>query len=265
MEKGKYLKLQNTKQAKGHYVKGTFHWLFICITGFLGIVYFTIWIIPVINRQITLNPTTISIEQIETHGFPKKDYLTITDGHFVFSEAGIVERNRNADTSYLAVPIVSRTLQKKWQQSIQNHQPIDASSFRLFVIFTGKQTQQFWPENASLQDMQDSWQHKSKTIAITGETGKSRDAVIRKPMDSPVAKKNLNWDDVYYLKLNKHTYSLKRSVKHFSYAFILLSLSILTLRYHLRTCKGDVPGCNIGPFYTGDIFDDSSDGDIDGL
>ena len=258
MEKGRYLKLYKAKKARKNFTKKTIRLLFICITALIGIAYLVVWLTPVLSGKIEIRPTAMTIEQIESHGFPQACYLTVTDGFPVFAEASMEEENREKNLSYLAVPVVSRTTWKKWQLNRQNKEPLDASPFRLFAVFTGTEAGKFWPGSTSLQDMEKAWQQSGQAMTLTGETGKARHVFITKPMDSSPVKQRIDWNRVRYLKVNKQVNSLKRSIQLFCYALFWLTLSGLSLKCHIRdTSMADTADLGLTPLLDGDLPGDN--------
>ena len=92
---------------------------------------------------------------------------------------------------------------------------------------------------------------------MTGESGPAKWSLYKKPMESQVAKKNINWERVRYLKYEKHTYSLGRSIRHFTYAVILLVLSVFVLMRHM---KRHAPIPDGTPDYLG-VYDNQASND----
>ncbi len=259
--------MQGMRRARKDFRAGTIRLLIIFISGFIGMAFLVIWLTEIVSGKIELSPTTVSIETIEADGFPRAAYLNVEDVCPIFPEASIANRNKDTASSYLAVPMVSHTLQKIWLESVATGKPLDASRFRLFAVFTGEQAQKMWPQGHPEPGEPGEWQQSCESISITGETGKSTYAFISKPMDSHIIKTGLNWSTVRYLKVNKHWYSLWHSINYFCYAFVLLSISGLTARFHIRNpCKAQ-PKTQLDPLVSHDEWfsdDSNSDTDSDG-
>jgi len=240
MEKGKYLRLQAKKKASKNFIRGTIRLVIVGLSGFLGVVYLILWISPLATGKLEIWPTEISIDQIETKGFPEAEYLTVTDAYIGFSEADIQGKNRGTEISYLTVPVVSRSLLEKWNVQKKHKKFIDASRFRLFVVFSGEQVTRLWPNAKFLLDEKDSRKQAPEKMAVTGDTGPSKNWLF-KPMGSDFPKKNLDWEKVRFLKYEKHLHGLGRNIKNFVFAAILLALSLFVLKLHFKKRGGPIP------------------------
>lgn len=234
MDKRKYLKLQAEKKLWSNYASGTGRLVFVALSGLLGIVYLVLFVTELVAGKIEIRPAQISINQIEAEGFPQANYLNVQDAYFIFSEAGIKPKNQGTELNYLAVPVVSQSLMEQWKKNSDNKEPIDGAQFRLYVIFTGQQVENLWPDNTMFLTPEDGWLPVPNQITITGETGPAKWSLFKKPMESQLPKKNINWEEVRYLKYEKHTYSLARSIRHFTYAAILLVLAVFVLMRHMK-------------------------------
>lgn len=234
MDKRKYLKLQAEKKLWSNYASGTGRLVFVALSGLLGIVYLVLFVTELVAGKIEIRPAQISINQIEAEGFPQANYLNVQDAYFIFSEAGIKPKNQGTELNYLAVPVVSQSLMEQWKKNSDNKEPIDGAQFRLYVIFTGQQVENLWPDNTMFLTPEAGWLPVSNQITITGETGPAKWSLFKKPMKSQLPKKNINWEEVRYLKYEKHTYSLARSIRHFTYAAILLVLAVFVLMRHMK-------------------------------
>ena len=264
MEKGKYLRLKAQKEASKNFVRGTIRLAIIGLSGFFGVVYLILWISPLVTGKIEIRPTEISIDQIETNGFPDAEHLTVKDAYPVFSEANIQVKNKGTEISYVTVPVVSRSLFEKWNAQKEHKEPIDASRFRLFAVFNSEQVTHFWPDAKLLADNKESQKQASAPITITGDTGPAA-YWFYKPMKSGFPKKNLDWKKVRCLKLEEHVHSLGRNVKHFIYAGLFLALSLFVISLHLKKRHGPIPDGTPDPLIAQtDLFsDDNAESEFD--
>ncbi len=257
--------MQERRRAQKNFRAGTIRLLIFFVSGFIGIAYSVTWLTDIISGKIEISPTTVSIETLESDGFPQAAYLTVENGCLIFPEANIATRNKDTAASYLAVPVVSKTLQKTWQESVASGKPLDASRFRLFAVFTGEQARKIWPQGHPEPGEAGEWQQSCTPLNLTGETGKSSNAPISEPMDSHIRKTALNWNTVRYLRVNRHWYSLGHSIKYFCYAFILLSISWFTARFHIKNRYKAPTKTQLDPLVSqGDWFTDDNDSDTDG-
>ena len=263
MEKGKYLLLQDKKKASDNFIRGTMRLAFVGLTGFLGVVYLVLWLNPIATGKLEIRSTETSIEQIETEGFPDAVYLTVKDAYLLFSEADLQVKNRGTEISFLNVPAVSRSLMEKWGNQEKSQNFIDASSFRLFVVFNGEQATRLWPGTELLNE-KDRLEQTPVKMALTGDTGPSMYWSFR-PMGSNLPKKNLDWKKVRFLRYETHVYGLGQSIKKFISAAGLLAVSLFVLKRHLKKRRAPIPPGTPDPMITNmdPISDDDIDLDID--
>ena len=264
MEKGKYFRLKAEKEAAMNFTSGTIRLVIIGLSTFFGIVYFVLFISPIVTGRMEIMPTEISIEQIETKGFPDAEYLTIKDAYPVFSEADIQVKNKGTEINFLIVPVVSSFLLEKWEVEKKHTKPIDASRFRLFVIFNGEQVARLWPNANFFDDEDKNRKQWAEGMVITGDTGPARSWIFR-PMESNFPKKNLDWGKVRFLKFQKHAHGLWQTIKHFLYATILLILSLYVLKFHLKKRHAPIPGGVPDPWIAQEVLfpHDNTDSDFD--
>jgi hypothetical protein len=263
MEKGKYLRLQAQKKASRNFWRGTIRLAIVGLSGFLGFIYLISWISPLSAGQIEIWPTEISIDQIENSGFPEAGHLTVKDAYILFSEADIRVKNRGTEISYLSVPAVSRSLLEKWEAQKKQKKFIDASRFRLFVVFSGEQAARLWP-SAELLNEKDRRKQTPVKMDLTGDTEPSKYWSFR-PMKSNFPKKNLDWEKVRVLRFERHFHSLGRSIKDFAISVGLLALSVFVLKLHLKRRREPITPGTPDLIITHDdsLSNDDADLDID--
>jgi hypothetical protein len=260
MQKGKYLKLQAKKRAQENFYWGTIRLAFMFILGLVGVFYFMLWISPLVGGQIEVWPTEVSIDQIEAEGFPDAEYLKVSDGWIIFSEANLEVGNKGKEISRLTAPVISQSQREAWEESANRREPIDASRFHLFVDFNGEQVARLWPDAEDLRDKKEGLQKSPVKMTVTGDTGPAKHSFY-KPMQAGLPKKGLDWEKVRFLKFERHFHSLGNNIKNFIYAIVLLALSVFVFKRHFKKRRRPIPRGTPDPLAA--VVDEASDDDSD--
>lgn len=220
---------------------GTMRLMVVFGGGLIGIMFLVLAGAPLFSGQVEIGPTTVSIDAIETEGFPEAQYLKVTDAQLLFAAPYLKMsggKNDPKELSRLTVPAVSKTELRKWEAALAKDEKVDASQFRLFVSFEGKQVAKLWPELKKRAEAGESLDKEPLTMELVGDTELAKNMVF-KPYDITDRMKNYDQDQTRWLRYKRHFWSLGRVVKNAAIGVILLLIAVAMFRYH-RTVPDDV-------------------------
>jgi len=215
---------------------GTTRLAFAFGTGLIGILYLILGLTPVVTRTIEIKPTSLSIETVESDGFPEAEYLEITGGYLVFSEADVRLEDDDAEPPVLArltLPVISESQLSDWKADTKNEELPDASRCRLLVSFEADQVIERWPDLAVQIARSDFETLPPVQMTVKGESTLV-EYMVFDPWGFTRQVFNFNEDHARWIRHDRHFNSAGRAAKNILIAVGLLVLSGFTFRSHFR-------------------------------
>ncbi len=211
---------------------GTARLMVAFLVGLIALAYLAVWVVPLVNGQIEISATEVTIDRIEAGGFPDASYLKVTGGYLVFAE-GDANVSTSGKLRNLTVPVLSKSQWDAWQAQRGRDEPIDASRLRLAVYFRGEQVAQLWPKLKEQAEAGKDLDLPPIQMALTGETEPMK-FLLTSPMRSRPKKDTLDLKQMRGLRFEKHHHSLGNLVKGLGIGLGLLMLSIGIIIYHRK-------------------------------
>lgn len=204
--------------------------------GLIGILYLVLPINSLVTGKVEIRPTSLSIDEAESEGFPERWYLEVTNGYVVFSEGDIQWEDEHAEERELrrlTVPVVSERLLQDWKASSEQDGLLDASQFRVLASFNREQVARLWPGVLDLLQNGQPLDVAPAKLALTGDSEPAK-FMVYKPYDFKQHTKNFDWEKVRWLRFERHFYSPARIVKNLLIGSVLVCIGIVVFRYHRR-------------------------------
>lgn len=200
--------------------------------GLMGVFYLTLALVPLLTGTIELKPTSLSIDAVESEGFPEANYLIVTDGYIVFADADVRLEDDDATPPVIArltVPVISESLLAEWQADTDHGELPDASRCRLLASFEGEQVAQRWPELAEQIANGDFEELPPVAMTLTGDTVPV-DQIVFTPWGLYKQVSHFDQEQARWLRFERHFNSLERAVKNLAIGIGLLLLSLAAFR-----------------------------------
>ena len=204
--------------------------------GLIGLLYLLMAFNALVMGMIEVWPTELNIDTAESEGFPEPWYLEVTDGYIVFSVAEVHLKNEDSNPPELfrlTVPVLSASLLEQWQASIEQSEPPDASQLRLLASFNAEQVAELWPEVLDRIESGQPLDIPSVQMTLTGDTELAKHMVYT-PYDIKDGTENLDWEQMRWLRFERHFHSLGGFLKNLVIGVVLLAVAVLMFKYHWR-------------------------------
>jgi hypothetical protein len=209
--------------------------------GLIALLHLALAINPLVMGMIEVWPTSLSIDTAESEGFPEPWYLEVTDGYIVFAKAEVHLKNEDSDPPELfrlTVPVVSASRLEQWQASIEQGEPPDASQLRLLASFNAEQVAELWPDVVARIESSQPLDLPPVQMTLKGDTELAKHMVF-KPYDIKDGTENLDWEQMRWLRFERHFHSPGRFLKNLVIGVVLLAVAFAAFKYH-RSRPDDV-------------------------
>lgn len=207
---------------------GFARWVTLLAAALIGIAYLVVGLVPLLTHGLDLEPVEVSIEAFERGEAADAEYLRVTGGAVVFSEADMFLRKTPDENGRrlfsITAPVVSPAVLGGWKEALKRGDPIDASGMRLAVQFRAEQAEERWPGFVQLAEAGTLEKLPTVGLDVIGETGPLR-FLLASPVKSPTIPGSLDPDRVRGMRFEKYASSLGNTLMKLFWAFVWLAIA----------------------------------------
>jgi hypothetical protein len=200
--------------------------------GFVGIIYAVIVVTYLASGQVETEATPLTIESIETDGYPDARHLKVTGGYVAFSLAHVkLDKGDDGEAILFRVtaPVVSESIWLEWKERIDQDGPIDASRVRLLASFDNDQMSRRWPELKAKAESGQPLAGPPAQMELAGDTEPAKYMVF-KARDFEDRTENFDEDRARSLTFERRAIGPGMIVKNSAVAFGLFVLAFCVFR-----------------------------------